>query len=148
MSPAARSTPRIASFQQIVTDAPVSYSVFSAFSFYGARRGDELPGTWLVRALGSLGHEVAAVRQTLYRMEGTRELESRVEGRSKFYRLSPAARAEAEAGLAKIMEDSDAPWDGAWTFVQFRTGRDDRVERDRLRELMRAEGQGNEFRAQ
>jgi phenylacetic acid degradation operon negative regulatory protein len=136
-----RVAPRLTTFRQVVTDAPVSYSVFSAFSFYGAQRGGELPGTWLVAALGALGHETAAVRQTLYRMEGSRELESRAAGRVKFYRLSPAARAEAEAGLAKIMDDDDAlPWDGLWTIVQFRAGPEDRVERERLREVLRAEG--------
>jgi phenylacetic acid degradation operon negative regulatory protein len=131
---------RLSTFRAIVTDAPVSYSVYSAFSFYGTRRGDELPGTWLVAALGALGHETAAVRQTLYRMEAGAELESRVAGRGKFYRLSPAARAEAEAGLEKIMgADADA-WDGTWTLVQFRAGTEARVERERLREVLRAEG--------
>ena len=140
MTTRARTAPRLATFRQVVADAPVSYSVFSAFSFYGARRGGELPGTWLVGALAALGHETAAVRQTLYRMEGSRELESRAAGRVKFYRLSPAARAEAEAGLAKIMNDDAQPWDGQWTIVQFRAGTEERVERERLREVLRAEG--------
>lgn len=140
MSISTRPGLRIAPFRQIVADAPVSYSVYSAFSFYGSRRGGELPGTWLVSALGTLGHEVAAVRQTLYRMEGSQELVSRTAGRTKHYRLSPAARAEAEAGLARIMEEVGDDWDGLWTFVQFRAGSEDRVERERLRELLRAEG--------
>jgi phenylacetic acid degradation operon negative regulatory protein len=140
VTPRARSAPKLGAFRSVVTDAPVSYSVYSAFSFYGARRGNELPGTWLVSALGALGHETAAVRQTLYRMESSRELESRVAGRVKFYRLSPAARAEAEAGLAKIMDDDSQPWDGQWTLVLFRPGSEDRVERERLREVLRAEG--------
>jgi phenylacetic acid degradation operon negative regulatory protein len=137
---ATRSSFRLAPFRQVVSDAPVSYSVYSAFSFYGARRGGELPGTWLVSALGALGHEVAAVRQTLYRMESSRELDSRAAGRTKFYRLTPAARAEAEAGLAKIMDEDTEPWDGEWTLVQFRAGTEERVERERLREVLRAEG--------
>ena len=140
MSTRARATIRLAQFRDIVTDAPVSYSVYSAFSFYGSRRGGELPGTWLVAALGALGHETAAVRQTLYRMEASKELESRVVGRGKFYRLSAAARAEAEAGLAKIMDDDTQPWDGEWTLVQFRAGTETQVERERLREVLRAEG--------
>jgi phenylacetic acid degradation operon negative regulatory protein len=140
VSTRAQSPVRLATFRAIVTDAPVSYSVYSAFSFYGSRRGDELPGTWLVAALGALGHETAAVRQTLYRMEAAAELESRVVGRGKFYRLSPAARAEAEAGLEKIMGDDADAWDGDWTLVQFRAGTEVRVERERLREVLRAEG--------
>ena len=140
MSPALRAPLRLAPFRETVTDAPVSYSVYSAFSFYGARRGGELPGTWLVAALSALGHEVAAIRQTLYRMEGSRELVSRSSGRRKQYRLSPYARAEAEAGLAKIMERAPLAWDGRWTLVQFQTGTEDRIERERLRELLRVEG--------
>jgi phenylacetic acid degradation operon negative regulatory protein len=141
MTTRVRASVRLATFREIVTDAPVSYSVYSAFSFYGARRGGELPGTWLVAALRALGHETAAVRQTLYRMEASRELDSRTAGRVKFYRLSPAARAEAEAGLAKIMDEEDTqPWDGEWTLVQFRPGTEGRVERERLRDVLRAEG--------
>ena len=137
-----RATPalRLAPFRRVVTDAPVSYSVYSAFSFYGPHLNNELPGTWLVAALGALGHETPAVRQTLYRMEGSQELESRAQGRVKFYRLSPAARAEAAAGLAKIMDDDARDWDGQWTLVQFRAGTEDRAERERLREVLRAEG--------
>jgi phenylacetic acid degradation operon negative regulatory protein len=131
---------RLTRYQRVVTDAPVSYSVYSAFSFYGTRRGGELPGSWLVRALGVLGHEVAAVRQTLYRMEGSHELESRVADRAKFYRLTRAARAEAEAGLAKIMDHGDERWDGEWTFVHFQPGTESRVERERLRAVIQAEG--------
>ena len=142
MSATLRAPLRLAAFRETVTDAPVSYSIYSAFSFYGARRGGELPGTWLVAALSALGHAVSAIRQTLYRMEGSRELMSRAAGRRKLYRLSPYARAEAEAGLAKIMESSPGRWDGRWTLVQFQIGSEDRIERERLRELLRVEGFG------
>jgi len=131
---------RLDTFRAIVTDAPVSYSVFSAFSFFGTRRGGELPGPWLVRALGELGHATPAIRQTLYRMEGSKELTSRLDGRTKHYRLTPAARAEAQAGLAKIMEDDDEPWDGRWTLVHVAPAPDERVDRERLLEVARAEG--------
>jgi phenylacetic acid degradation operon negative regulatory protein len=130
----------LASFRAVITDAPVSYSVYSSFSFYGARRGGELPGTWLVAALGSLGHEVAAVRQTLYRLEGSRELDSRTAGRTKFYRLTPGAMATAQAGLAKIMGEAEPEWDGRWTLVLLRAGSDESVERERLREVLQSEG--------
>jgi phenylacetic acid degradation operon negative regulatory protein len=138
--PSAPTASRLAPFRRVVTDAPVSFSVYSAFSFYGSRKGGELAGSWLVRALGALGHEAAAVRQTLYRMEQSDELESRVTGRVKFYRLTPAARAEAEAGLAKIMNAGDEPWDGEWTIVHFQPGTESRVERERLRAIVQAEG--------
>ena len=130
----------LAPFRATVTDAPVSYSVYSAFSFYGPRRGGELPGVWLVRALEALGHQTAAIRQTLYRMEASRELDSRAIGRTKLYRLSPFAGAEAGAGLAKIMERRPDSWDERWTLVQFLPGSEDRIERERLREILRAEG--------
>ena len=123
-----------------MTRAPVSYSIYSAFSFYGTRRGNELPGTWLTAALSALGHEIPAIRQTLYRMEGSRELVSRSVGRTKRYRLSSYARAEAEAGLAKIMEPVPGGWDRQWTLVKFQTGTEERIERERLREILHVEG--------
>jgi phenylacetic acid degradation operon negative regulatory protein len=127
-------------FRAVVLDAPVSYFVYSAFSFYASRRGGELPGTWLVAAGRALGHEVPAIRQTLYRMEGIQELVSRAVGRSRIYRLTPAAQQEAEAGLAKIMEVPSAAWDRNWTLVHFNNPEDERVEKDRLRSVLRAEG--------
>ena len=141
---AAPASLRLLPFRRVVTDAPVSYSVYSAFSFYGSRRGGELPGTWLSAGLGALGHELAAIRQTLYRMERSEELRSRPSGRVKFYRLSPYAQAEAEAGLAKIMNTSSESWDGEWTLVQLRQRDGDGdgadVVRERVREILRAEG--------
>jgi phenylacetic acid degradation operon negative regulatory protein len=131
---------RIHPFRKIVTDAPVSYSVYSALSFYGVKRGGELPGPWLVRALGELGHATAAIRQTIYRMEATSELQSRIDGRTKYYRLTPPARAEAQAGLAKIMEEEPERWDGIWTLVHVASESHGRAERERLLEIIRAEG--------
>lgn len=136
------SAKRLATLRSVVTDAPVSYSVYSAFSFYGERRGRELSGTWIVAAMRHLGHGLAATRQTLYRMEGSRELASRTHGRRKFYRLTAAARAEATAGLDKIFarDGADAPWDGRWTIVHLGALNADRVERERLHALLVAEG--------
>lgn len=124
----------------MVLDAPVSYSIFSAFSFYGSRRGNELAGTWLVAALSALGHEVAAIRQTLYRMENGAVLQSRVNGRNKMYRLSPGARADAAAGLAKIMAPVARGWDKQWTIVQLSAEGEGRSEKELVREVLRAEG--------
>jgi phenylacetic acid degradation operon negative regulatory protein len=129
-------------FRRTVLDAPVSYSVFSAFSFYGSRRGNELAGTWLVAALTAMGHELPAVRQTLYRMEGSAVLQSRVVGRNKFYRLSPGARADAEAGLAKMMSPPPGLWDKQWTIVQLIADGEDRSGKELVREVVRAEGFG------
>lgn len=140
MSTIARTSATLARFRAAVLGAPVSYSVYSAFSFYGSRRSAELPGPWLVAALGALGHETAAIRQTLYRMEGSRELISRSSGRVKLYRLSPYATAEAEAGLEKIMSDPPGRWDGQWTMVHFKAGTEGRLERERFREIARVEG--------
>jgi len=130
----------LGAYRTTVSDAPVSYSVYSAFSFYGARRGGALPGPWLVAALAALGHQEDAVRQTLYRMERSRELESATLGRTKLYRLSGFARAEAGAGLAKIMDIPSRRWDGRWTLVQLQPGTEGRVERERLRSIAQAEG--------
>jgi phenylacetic acid degradation operon negative regulatory protein len=131
---------RLSSFRQSVTDAPVSYSIYSAFSFYSPRHRYELPGAWLVTALGNLGHGAAAIRQSLYRMEGSAELTSRSEGRNKFYRLSPAARAESEAGLSKILSPESGPWDGEWTITYLHAGPERATARERLRELLNTEG--------
>ena len=96
---------------------PISYFVYSAFSFYGTRRGAELPGSWLVRAIESVGRNPDAIRQTLYRMEHDGELTARQVRRTKFYAPTSYARAEIEAGTEKIFEEPDDDWDGAWTFV-------------------------------
>ena len=137
---AARTLTSVAALRRIVTDAPVSYSVYSALTYYGPRRGGELPGAWFVAALGLLGHGEAAIRQTLYRMEASHELIARVEGRNKFYRLTPAAAAESAAGLAKIKESDSGPWDGLWTLAFLTPGAEHRIERERLRELLNTEG--------
>jgi phenylacetic acid degradation operon negative regulatory protein len=126
--------------RRVVIDAPVSYSVYSSFAFYSPKHGGELPGTWLVRALSELGHGEAAIRQTLYRMESSRELLSRSQGRNKVYRLTAAARAEADAGLAKILRANADAWDGQWTLVRLAAGPDHSIERERLRALLQTEG--------
>jgi phenylacetic acid degradation operon negative regulatory protein len=131
---------RLETFRRVVLDAPVSYSVFSAFSFYGSRRGNELAGTWLVAALGALGHEVAAIRQTLYRMTRGAVLRSRAAGRNRFYRLSAGAHADAEAGLAKIMAPPAAAWDGLWTVVHLSAEGEGQSSKELVREVLRAEG--------
>jgi phenylacetic acid degradation operon negative regulatory protein len=123
-----------------VTDAPVSYLVYSAMSFYGDRRGGELPGTWFVAALESLGVAAAAARQTLFRMERDEELVGRKVGRVKLYRASPYARAEIGAGVQKIFTTVDAEWDGYWTLVLTQFPNDRRLERERVRNILQVEG--------
>jgi len=100
-----------------VRRAPLSYFVYSSLSFFGRERGGDLPGTWFVRALAGAGRDVAAIRQTLYRMESDGELVTRKSGRVKFYRASGYADAEIDTGLAKIFNPRDEDWDGRWTMV-------------------------------
>ena len=123
-----------------VTDAPVSYLVYSALSFYGDRRGGEIAGTWFVSALGSLGIAPAATRQTLFRMERDDELVSRKIGRMKLYRASPYARAEIGAGVQKIFSTPEPNWDGYWTLVLTQFPTDMRVQRERVRGILQVEG--------
>src|SRR5688572_2135511 len=123
-----------------VTDAPVSYLIYSALSFYGDRRGGEVTGTWFVAALSSLGVAPAAVRQTLFRMERDEELIGRKVGRVKHYRASPYARAEIGAGVQKIFAVADTGWDGFWTLVLTRFPTEMRVERERVRSILQVEG--------
>ena len=123
-----------------VTDAPVSYLIYSAMSFYGDRRGGEIAGTWFVAALESLGVAPAAVRQTLFRRERDEELIGRKVGRIKLYRASPYARAEIGAGVQKIFTTVDAEWDGYWTLVLTQFPSDMRLERERVRNILQVEG--------
>jgi phenylacetic acid degradation operon negative regulatory protein len=101
-----------------INDVPISYFVYSSLSYFGARRGAELPGRWFVQALKVAGRDEAAVRQTLYRMEKDGELLTRREGRMKFYRASSYAQAEIEAGSSKIFDRPPREWDGLWTVVR------------------------------
>jgi phenylacetic acid degradation operon negative regulatory protein len=127
-------------FRQAVLEAPVSYSVYSAFSFYGRRHGGELPGPWLVAASRALGHSLAATRQTLYRMERGGELVARLTGRVKQYRLTASASAVADAGLEKILGSVEETWDHEWTLVRFRPGTEYQSDREQLAEICRTEG--------
>ena len=107
----------VQSFLSTIRNVPASYFVYSSFSFFGLQRGGELPGGWFVKALGAAGRELAVVRQTLYRMEHEEELITRRVGRMKFYRPSPYALAEIEAGAQKIFAPVSREWDGQWTIV-------------------------------
>jgi phenylacetic acid degradation operon negative regulatory protein len=61
---------------------------------------------------------VAAIRQTLFRMERDQELLTRRSGRMKFYSPSPYAVAEIQAGTEKIFEPPRRDWDSQWTIVR------------------------------
>lgn len=105
--------------QSSIQRVPISYFVYSAFSYLAPRHGGELPGSWFVHALTApdIGRSEDAVRQTLYRMEREGEVETRRVGRAKLYAPSAYARAEIEAGSAKIFERAAERWDGRWTVV-------------------------------
>ena len=123
-----------------INSYPVSYAVYSSLSFFGPHTGGELPGRWFVAALGRVGHDAAAVRQTLWRMERSGELAGRTEGRQRFYRFTPLARAEARLGLARIMEPLPRAWDGQWTIVHLRFPARRRTERERVVAALHAGG--------
>ena len=106
------------SYLSTIGRVPISYFVYSAFSYFGNRRGGELPGGWFVRALRTAGRDEAAIRQTLYRMEREGELTTRRSGRRKFYAPSAYAQAEIEAGTAKIFQRPVRTWDRRWTMVR------------------------------
>jgi phenylacetic acid degradation operon negative regulatory protein len=124
-----------------IRSAPISQFIYSSLSFVGRARGGELPGMWFVCALTELGRDVAAIRQTLFRMEQEGELLTRKVGRSKFYRASPYAEAEIEAGLMKIFTPPRREWDGRWTLVTLALREPvQRVERERIVALLAVEG--------
>jgi phenylacetic acid degradation operon negative regulatory protein len=116
--------------------------VYSSLGFYAGRRGGELPGPWFVRALGSIGVEENAIRQTLYRMTRSGTLETRREGRMKLYRASSTTQVVLRTGTARMLEDpEDGPeWDGRWTLVRFMLEKQDRKIRDQLRDILTVEG--------
>ncbi len=127
-------------FEVAVQQASPVDLLYSLLYAYGNRRGEELPGPWLVAALTEYGHREATVRQTLFRMLRERDLEARREGRVKWYRLSRYGRTEADIGRDKIFEPSDGEWDAEWTMVSYRFQTDERVDRDHAREILELDG--------
>jgi phenylacetic acid degradation operon negative regulatory protein len=122
--------------------APTSDFVYSSLSFFARRRGGVLPGRWFVDAIGSLGVDEYAIRQTLFRMERNGALLTRREGRTKWYRPSATTQAVMDAGVARVTEPTSEAWDGEWTLVHFRIGEDERERRDRIRDVLLVEGFG------
>lgn len=122
--------------------APTSDFIYSSMSFLGRRHGGELPGSWFVAAIGSLGIAEDAIRQTLFRMERNGAILARRSGRVKLYRPSPATLAIMDAGVWRVQTPAPLKWDGVWTIVHFRVGEEDRDIRDRLREVLLVEGYG------
>jgi phenylacetic acid degradation operon negative regulatory protein len=122
--------------------ARASAFVYSSFGFYARRRGMELTGTWLVAALADVGVPPATSRKTLWRMEREGELVSRRAGRSKLYRATPLAWAEIESGADKILRSPAQTWNGRWTLVTYAFEAEERVERERIKAVLDAEGFG------
>jgi phenylacetic acid degradation operon negative regulatory protein len=117
--------------------------VYSSLSYFGRRRGGELPGTWFVEALGAVGVDERRVRQTLYRMEHAGALLTRRAGRVKWYRASATTAAILDAGVTRVADSADEAWDGQWTLVHYRVGEDARDKRDRIRDVLLVEGFGS-----
>jgi phenylacetic acid degradation operon negative regulatory protein len=125
-----------------IAGAPTSDFVYSSLSFFGRRRGGQLPGVWFVEALGALGVAEQRVRQTLYRMEHSGALLARRAGRVKWYRASPSTEAILDAGVARVAAHAEEAWDGRWTLVHYRVGEEDRNKRDRIRDVLLVGGFG------
>lgn len=123
-----------------IRKAQTSLLVYSSLSAYAGRRTGELPGTWFVAAFRPLGRETQAVRQTLFRMVREKELVARKAGRVKFFRLSPYGRAATAAGFEKIASAPSEKWDGDWTIVRYEFTSQDRIDRDRVRDMLETEG--------
>lgn len=124
-----------------IRKAPTSYFIYSSLSFFGRHRGGELPGMWFVTGLADVGRDVAAVRQTLYRMTADGELKTRSVGRTKLYRATSFASAEIDAGLAKLFQPAEHNWDGQWTMVYVNLhGSTQRAARERVVALLAVRG--------
>jgi phenylacetic acid degradation operon negative regulatory protein len=127
-----------------IETAPLSYFVYSSLSAFAHRHNGELPGMWFISALGEVGRPEPAIRQTLYRMEQEHELVTRKEGRVKFYSPSPYAKAEIDAGTAKIFDSTRSDWDRKWTFVHLGLrGARFRSDRERIIAILNVEGFGH-----
>jgi phenylacetic acid degradation operon negative regulatory protein len=122
--------------------ARASEFVYSCLGFYARRRDGELTGPWIVAALEDVGVPPATTRKTLWRMEREGELVALRVGRVKRYRATPLAWAEIESGTDKILGPPAAWWDGRWTVVAYGFDADERVERERIRAVLDAEGFG------
>ena len=85
-------------FSSIIDRASTESLIYSTLNAYGGERGGELCGAWFVAAFEGLGRGAAAVRQALFRMVQSLELESRAVGRRTFYRLSAFGKAGVAVG--------------------------------------------------
>jgi phenylacetic acid degradation operon negative regulatory protein len=119
---------------------PTSHLVYSSLSAFADMFEGELPGTWFVAALRPLGHSPEAIRQTLFRLTGRSVLTARRAGRAKYYRCSSSSRTEIHAGLEKIFLDQQRQWDGNWTLVHYAFADTDRIDRDRVRDMLKVMG--------
>jgi phenylacetic acid degradation operon negative regulatory protein len=131
---------RVNSILSTISRYPTSRLVFSSFGFYGRRRGGELPGVWLLEALGLLAVEPVTVRKTLYRLESSGELQSRKTARHKLYRPGPYMWAAIDAGAERLTTTPDPDWDGEWTVVHTGFRQDQRAEREQVRTVLGSEG--------
>lgn len=130
----------LASSRRIVADVGVVSSIYSAFGYYGARRAYQLPGRWLVTALGDLGFPEMTVRQALFRMVRSGELTTRMQGRNKFYRPAPEATPEVHAASDRMHRADWSRWDGQWTIVYLTATVGQGNERERLHDFLYDEG--------
>lgn len=121
---------------------PTSHLIYSSLSFFGREVGGELPGTWFVQALGTVGCSRGSVRQALFRGVACGELEARRQGRGKLYRPSVALLAALDAGREKLLGEPEGAWDGRWTLVHCRFEVGQRDLRDRIRDVLESEGFG------
>lgn len=114
--------------------------VYSSFGFYGRRRAGELPGVWLVEALGHVEVTMPTVRKTLLRMESAGELQTRKSGRHKIYRPSGYSWAAIDAGAERLTAPQEEEWSGEWTLIHARFEADHRLDREQVRTVLHTEG--------
>lgn len=114
--------------------------------FGGVVRGRDLPAiptAVFLRLLGGLGVAEAAARATLARMTRNGLLERQQEGRTAFYRLTPAA--DEIVGEAEGRVSAPAPFDhpdGEWTLLSYSMPESRRDLRHQLRATLAWAGFG------
>jgi len=123
-------------------EAPTSDFIYSSLSFLRDRFPHGIPGTWFVEALGEIGVDARAVRQTLLRMTKTGVLRAVRAGRANTYTPMPATWGILDAGRARTTEAITDEWDEQWTIVHLRFEDADRESRDRFRDVLLVHGFG------
>lgn len=106
---------------------------------YWRGRADAIPSSALVALLAEFGVSLTGARSALSRVTRRRLLARSREGRRTFYRLTPGALRQIDAGAERIFTFGTGreEWDGRWSLLAFSVAEPDRHLRHQLRNSIR-----------